>query len=139
MYNPKGRQMHMSYPNSSRHEHLLRESKLCGFAIRATKYWPFALIVKIHKRLHLGISNKWRLSFHEQYNKYRVSVSKTGQKIGSHFNWLALYLDINLNLERQSFVFFCCQIQWKLCFISCIQNLNEIRRIKLILVFSFQK
>jgi hypothetical protein len=37
--------------------------------------------------------------FDQQYNRYRASFSKTGEKIGFHFNGLVPYLDINLNLK----------------------------------------
>jgi hypothetical protein len=38
-------------------------------------------------------------NFAKQYNSYRVSVSKTGEKIESHFNGLVAYLVVNLNLK----------------------------------------
>jgi hypothetical protein len=46
----------------------------------------------------------------QQYNRYRVSVSKIEEQIRFQFNGLVAYLDINVNLKWQSFVFFCCQI-----------------------------
>jgi hypothetical protein len=63
-------------------------------------------------------------NFDQQYNRYRVSVSKTEEQIKAHFKGLVAYFEINLNLKRQSFVFFCCQIQRKLRFMFCNQDLN---------------
>jgi hypothetical protein len=64
------------------------------------------------------------LRFDQQYNRHRVSVSKTEEQIKAHFKGLVAYFVINLNLTWESFVFFCCLIQRKLCFMFCKLDLN---------------
>jgi hypothetical protein len=48
------------------------------------------------KRRRLKLSGVY---FGQQYNRHRVSVSKTKEKIRSPFNGLVVYLKINLNLK----------------------------------------
>jgi hypothetical protein len=67
------------------------------------------LLDTLRRRLHIwNIPKIIRLIFYivlvtiaypQQYNRYRVNVSKTVQKIGYQFNGLVRYLDINLNLK----------------------------------------
>jgi hypothetical protein len=63
----------------------------------------------------------WQVTyhFHQQHNSCRVNDSKTEQQIRSQFNGLVAYLNKNLILKWQSFVFVCCQIQRKMCFMFC--------------------
>jgi hypothetical protein len=39
------------------------------------------------------------MGFDQQYNRYRVSVSKTEEQIKAHFKGLVAYFDINHNLK----------------------------------------
>jgi hypothetical protein len=60
--------------------------------VRAMTHFHYLFLsYPIHKGLYPSINNK--------IDTYRVSVSKTGEKIGSYLNALVAYLDINLNLK----------------------------------------
>jgi hypothetical protein len=83
----------------------------CPFSVCLPSARCWQIVPGIHLQIRYTIlSTVYIYAFDQQYNRCRVNVSKTEQKIISHFNGLVAYLDINLNLKWQSFVFFCCQI-----------------------------
>jgi hypothetical protein len=75
------------------------------------------------------------ISFDQQYNRYRVSVSKTSQEHKSPFQGIGC---IHRHESQFKMTVYRCQIHRNLWFMLCNQDLNLIALFKFKLVFSFQ-